>query len=659
MSLPEKLLEKAFYWGPLFVGVVCLIVGVIFVRSIYNYDGEIPLAKLQLPTPQKQVPLEGGEKLARIVNQKKSDISQTTENRSSLKQPDLSRQKNSQQVEKSLAETTPLIRKPTPKEDTKSSLEQKVKEEQIVRITIPQLVGLQSTLLGDNADFAIAGFNRSVLRSSILGVEFSGSNLAYWGKVSQFGLQRAINRSGHVSVIAGASLLGVEGQDFIAGLNYAHKRSFKPLIAYYSERMGAQFLPSQKGFQKSLVAGALVQRQFIVSQGHDFGVVPQIAADGLSQTTVGSQKLLKVHQLSQVSEKIGQQASLRNLKGIKRAVTSAEKMKVAAIALAAPGGFPLNRKEGGSGELKNLPCSERFYAALQDIRSSKISSIRTAARPISTIDKTLPGKWIFTPPSFRTRSVCTKYRYKRSGKRRCVKWSKSRPTNTSYTDDERDYILAAQKLIKGKGRHPMVKPRSPSHWVINIVAQNLNSYSSQKSHPALCTGALGMLDYFEGNLNRFKKHMLEIASLNEQSKAHILNQVERLNASLNNQSPIDTLNNDETSFTQNQRIVISSYDPVTVNGQAIAALFGEDVGLEVLSRHNFIEAMSLTRALLNSRKQQIHSSTYNAILRLATILEASYYIQKSNEKYNQLEQKLFGSLRGIRTAHFNHCNCSN
>ena len=119
------------------------------------------------------------------------------------------------------------------------------------------------------------------------------------------------------------------------------------------------------------------------------------------------------------------------------------------------------------------------------------------------------------------------------------------------------------------------------------------------------------------------------------------------------------LNNDEASFTQNQRIVISSYDPITVNAQAVAALFGEDVGLEILSRNNFIEAMRLTRTLLTSRKPELHESAYRAILRLATILEASYYIQNTNEKYKQLEQKLFGSLRGIRTAHSDHCNCSN
>lgn len=682
MSLPEKLLEKAFYWGPLFVGVVSLIAGVVFVQTVYKFEGEIPLAQLHIQSKETRKTYDAPrtdtpQKVARHIDKSSQDKPLPLQKGLPLKARDLAEDKSSKTSdnhtrEKSSSDgdapsshiTAKVI---TPKNVQTTLPKKQRKEEQSVRATIPQLVALQSKLIGAEAGLALSGFEHSFLRPSLIGFEYSGSILAHWGNLSQFGLRQALRRSEHIVVMADAALVGAQGEYFISGLKFSFKNSIKPLIAHYGHKIGGKSPLSQTGFQLSLVAGTMVQRQFLISQGTNFGAIPKVTAIGLTHSMEGSERLLQHFQLSEIGHDIGNQISFENLAGIKRAVSSAEKMKVAAIALATAQKLSLKRKgQGPQSEeqaqeqaLENLPCSDRFYAALQDIRSSKISSIRTVARPISTIDKTLPGKWVFTPPSFRTRSICKKYKYKRSGKRRCVKWSKSRSTNTSYTDDERDYILAAQKLIRGKGRHPMVKPRSPSHWVINIVAQNLNSYSSQKSHPALCTGALGMLDYFEGNLNRLRKHMLEMASLNEQSKAHILNKVERLNVSLNKQVPLEMLNNDEASFTQNQRIVISSYDPITVNAQAVAALFGEDVGLEILSRNNFIEAMRLTRTLLTSRKPELHESAYRAILRLATILEASYYIQNTNEKYKQLEQKLFGSLRGIRTAHSDHCNCSN
>lgn len=647
MSLPEKLLEKAFYWGPLFVGIVSLIVGVVFVRAVTDVDGEIPLAKLQLNGSEISV--------ANIHNKSPSKIAVKVKNPNSLQQEHS--QKNKQLALSSTITKKNLKQDVATKDTQKTFVESKKREAQIVRVTIPQLVSLHSAQIGANAPLAISGLRETTLRPLVIGFRHTGSELAYWGNLSQFGLKKSVDRGGYISVMAQAEALGNRGQDFIEGLTTIKARAIRPLIVHYSEKIGQDFLASYDGLERSGENGSHIQTMFLSGQGEQLGALSANVTSGFSLTTTGSEKLFKEFKITQISQNLGEEISLKNLKGVNRAVVHAEQMKIVTLALAGSGKLSLNEKNTKL-DKSNLTCSSRFYAALQDLRSTKISSIRNVAKPISKIDKSLPGKWIFSPPAFKTRSICKKYKYRKSGKRRCVKWGKSVANNSSYTPEEKDYILAAQKFITGRGRHPMVKPRSPSHWVINIVAQNLNSYSSQKAHPALCTGALGMVDYFEGNLTRFKKHMTSISTLNEQSKTHILNQVSRLNASIKSRSSIATISAEIDSVTQNQKIHISSYDPLTVNGQAVAALFGEDVGLEILSRDEFIDALKLTRTLITSRKPHIHASTYAQFMRLATILEASYYIQKSHDKYKMLEQKLFGSLRGIRTAHTSHCNCS-
>jgi hypothetical protein len=665
MSLPDKLLEKAFYWGPLFVGIVSLIVGVIFARTVVSVEGDIPLAKLQLDGASKSISQRPGTLIAKtntvVKVGKPTSLQETPSQKKNLDNSPNEIQKNKKQsLNSSLAEK--------PKEgigtdDAKNAIPpKKPEQEQIVRVTVPQLVSLHSEQIGGHAPLAMTGFNQTAFVPRRIGFEHKGAELAHWGQLSQFGLTKSIERTEYVSVMANAEALGDNlggrGQNFIQGLTVIKTRSIRPLVAFYGEKIGHGFFTSYRGLDRSGNSGSILQKSFLSNRAIQFGGLSAFASSGLNKTTDGSEAVFKEFKITSLGEALGQDISIKHLKGVNRAVVHAEQMKQATIALAVPEELTLKGKNSKFSQA-DLPCSTRFYEALQDLRSTKISAIRTVAKPISKFDKTLPGRWIFSPPSFKTRSACKKYKYKKSGRRKCVKWGKVVPKNTAYTPEEQDYILTAQKIITGKGRHPVVKPRSPSHWVINIVAQNLNSYSSQKPHPALCTGALGMVDYFEGNLKRFKRHMTSIATLNEQSKAHILNQVERLNASLKNQSALKVINAEIDSVTQNQKIIVSSYDPLTVNGQAVAALFGEDVGLEILSRDQFIDQLKLTRSLIKSRKPHIHASTYSQFLRLATLLEATYYIQKTHDKYKVLEQKLFGSLRGIRTAHTSHCNCSN
>ena len=75
MSFPEKLLEKAFYWSPLLIGVVSLIIGVVLVEIVESRDGEVPLAHLKFkerPAPPKDssIKLAGETKAERSLSPK-------------------------------------------------------------------------------------------------------------------------------------------------------------------------------------------------------------------------------------------------------------------------------------------------------------------------------------------------------------------------------------------------------------------------------------------------------------------------------------------------------------------------------------------------------------------------------------------------------------
>ena len=646
MSFPEKLLERTFYWSPLLVGVVSLIIGVILVETVDKHDGDVQLAHLKfqedaLEAKTHPVELAGKSPLKTIAKRKEDkQVLATLPPQLNLKDKPL-------KVEKP--------RENNRVADTVKNSKDVV--EHTVRITVPQMVKLQSSTLSKGVPSVLAGLRATAFGSSKIGFSHRGSNLSYWGKLSHLGFETSLHRTLHVTLMERGETLGTQSQLFIDGFDHLTSRAELTLAQYLAENLGGHSATAYLGFSDNRNSSQLVVNEFFETYGAELGKISPVTLTGFDTSLFGSETLLKGYKIAELSKEIGRQISHKNIDGVNYSLTSAEKLKMAALALSAHKAKVEDKSQNS--DLSELSCSERYYAALKEVRSSKISDIRNVARPLSQIDKTLPGKWIFRPPNFKARSVCRKYKYYKSGRKKCLKWRKQVAENSNYTEDEKSFILAAQKIISGKGRHPLVKPRSPSHWVINIVAQNLNSYSSQKSHPAICTGALGMVDYFEGNLTRLKKHIMQIATLHEQSKVHILNHVERFNVTLEQTDALGYADQETASVTQYNKIKLSSYDPQTVNGQAVASLFGEDVGLEILSRHNFIQALKLTKTVLKSRKEQLDPDTYTAFQRLTTLLEARYYIQQTHQKYQDLEVKLFGSLRDIRTAHSTHCNCSN
>lgn len=654
MFIPEKLLQKAFFWGPLFIGILSLVIGVVFVRSVDDVDGEIPLANIKFDEKESAKSSVSGTQ----VSTKELDRNIAKHSSSEIKvvkpKPIQKTVKTPTVGQKTLSLNSRELQTTKSTPDTKKTI--KTKEDQTVVITIPQLVSLHSSLLVKDVAVVSQGFSEINRMPYQLGVSHAAEETANWAQLTQLGLISSTLRSRDVSVIAEADLLGAKGQEFVTGMEFFLQRQRQPLIAHYSNLIATNLDPTMLRVHKGSLTGGVVTHSYFQDQGVSFARYPIIIAKGMVTSYEGSSEILQNYKVAQISSDIGKQAQSLTAKGLQRASLQAEAIKLTPVALTLTEGVKNDKPVSGA---NNLNCSEKFYTTLQSIRSSKIASIKEVARPISKINKDLPGKWIFAPRKLRGAKTCSRYKTYKSGAKKCIKWTRSSTLKGALTPDEKEFILTAQKLISGRGRHPAVKPRSPSHWVINIVAKNLNSYTSQKPHPAICTGALSMVKYFEGNLTKFKKHMLQIATLEGQSKAHILNQVEKLNAVLSKKNVKLIKASEFKSATQNQRINIQTTDPSTVIGQAAAALFGEDIGIEILTQGNFIDALQVTRTLITARKKHLSSRTYSAFHQLASILEATYYIQQTNEKYKLLNQKLFGSLNDIRAAHSTHCTCSN
>ena len=340
-------------------------------------------------------------------------------------------------------------------------------------------------------------------------------------------------------------------------------------------------------------------------------------------------------------------------------------------------------------------CSERYYSALQYLYSNYIQPLKANLKPVFQMDRALPGKWVFHPPRAKSIRVCQRRKIYRSysGKRRkgkCLKWGrKVVASHTPYlSKEERQFFQFAKKLVIGKGRRSDMKPRSPNHWVINRVTKDLNTYAKQKQHPALCTGAIRMVDYFEGNLGRVKGMVEQVHQLTRLNDALLearrLYLEDLLNLARKSDFLKQSLSEDITGAVQNNK------DPsarvtraLTETNQAInlpppislarlranqlqvslaelsAQILGPETGQAVAEAPNVFAALKLVRARLQHEGPIISINALGLLemKRLFGLIEASYYIQHASHKLLGLRVQLFGTLSGLRQAHQTYCQC--
>lgn len=314
-------------------------------------------------------------------------------------------------------------------------------------------------------------------------------------------------------------------------------------------------------------------------------------------------------------------------------------------------------------------CPERFYKALQWIKNQRISRIKTAVNGISKANAALKGNWLFPLGKVRTVSRCLKYKYYRSGRKKCLRYSRERlRTGAEFISSaERAFVKKAEVFVRSRGRDPLLKSRSPSSWVVNQVSNNLRGYASQPQHPAICTGVPRMVDYFEGNLRKVSKRFGEINGLADKAAPFIKARLHQLNQALLKSSesvsdrlllhkayltaPLNYREPDGNSFGLNSLVLTSLAVRLTER------LFGYSAARELAVSEGPFPTFEKIRSLYNARRTQLTADGAEAFSGLMGLLEATAYIYELARKYDDLGLSLFGSLTSLRAAHQAHCTC--
>lgn len=696
MFLPDKLFEKALYWGPLFVGVISLVLGTVVLQR-----GHTTTKQSSLAISNAEHQSADGEFNARanpiaknpVVTELARDMAPDVAHG---QKKNLKAQKHS--FDKLLA--TVLAQRGRVAGETGAEISPGIAQngDRVFALKRDHLAGLMGTRLAHNGWVGYKGLEQVIQRGStrflLIAADDWGGQIGKLGAQMEAGLNPGIQLGtrGPVSAFIAqlAAPLGSEAKIVRKGALFGAGAGETFKLAYLSRTFGAR-LGARGGIsqQRLRARGNFSGQKYNVKlAGAQIGKAPFALKEGMKILSDLANGLLLEHHSQRYGQSIGGSSMGALVAGRIYFDTAAERFREMAKAREALRAETLallaNKKELAG--LRGIErCSRAFHTVLQSVRDAKIVPLKKQLKPLFQVDKKLPGKWIFRMAQPRAKSKCLRYKVYYSGRKKCVKWRKrtQRFTARFLSDEEKQFILKAQKIIYSKGRTLALKPRSSNHWVINRITTDLNSYSRQPLNPAICTGAIRMVDYFEGNLGRVKKLVVETKRLFDQSRFLLEARRQHLEALISNAAREaryriennlvtvsdavgDTLNERADDLPVKRPVAvpisltkISTKDLYGALFELSKTLFGADMAYVLDVRGDFIEALGVVRKTYREHGVKVphNQETLRAVEGLFGLLEASYYVQLYQKRLLPLEEHLFGSLSAIRIGHEQVCAC--
>lgn len=727
--LPDKFIEKALYWGPLFVGVVSLVGGAVLVRVDLDFktrgnswviEDQVMVAKTPGKRPEPDATkLQSEKKTARDAGEAEAEAAAREKRRAEEQAREAARQRQAlaqqkaeaarreaalarkrrdeatrreieerqaalQRAEKArrMAEAQRAAQKREAAEAqrlaelaARKAAEQRAALERKIVLGASERVGKRAGVEASFATHAVARGLRMMgpmVRRSYAGMLGKDLGGGAPGRAVQMRQGAALAASGGVRLRAIAVAEGLGRQGILA---YNGDFGLKGLIGNFNARMfgvrAAVVVPEAgNGLLRAQEGGGRLQLAYLSAT---VGASPLLTQAGLANSLEGAVFLKNKNRMWALGERLSQQQysfgqagfgmlASRVRPALSRQKDVKEQDAVGAVARAeiaaafGPLGKPLSDDEAFAG----MNCSERFYSVMQRVKAERVARIKDIIKPITSYDKSLPGKWMFAMGRARKRTVCVRYKRYYSGRRKCIKRAVrySKPQGGAFLSEaEESYITAARKLVAARGRDPMVKPRSASYWVINRVATDLGRFTGQPLHPAICTGVPRMVDYFDGNLTKIKKHVAKVHEQAAAGEALLKARVLHLEGQLTSDEAAEDFDDMRPRIIWQGPVNVDESRPFITLIRITEAVFGFEAARLVELESGFIPALARVKKMFAGKRSRFPGGSAEAFGGTMALLEASYYIRRSDGLYEGLSTHLFGSLGELRRAYERHCGC--
>ncbi|WP_088344950.1 MULTISPECIES: hypothetical protein [Rhodomicrobium] len=282
-------------------------------------------------------------------------------------------------------------------------------------------------------------------------------------------------------------------------------------------------------------------------------------------------------------------------------------------------------------------CAGAYHAALTRIGADGGNMLRETWRAAAQPDKSMPRNWLFRPASPRrdTRRV----------------------SETAGADAklQREVFIEAGELVSA-GYDSALRQNGRYGWTISKVAEDLNKYFTQEPNPALCTGAIGFVAYYDERLAPLRQRAERLTALAGAARAMSREKAEALLESVRAASGGHPAWGGAT---------LASLKPVSDGPEDDKALilalmrvgnFSKDRIAEVSAAPDGYAALRMLDGI-GPKTGNMPAATREAMREAMSSIEAALRLGAAQSRYDRLWRGLNGSLQAIRDAHAKHCTC--
>lgn len=310
-------------------------------------------------------------------------------------------------------------------------------------------------------------------------------------------------------------------------------------------------------------------------------------------------------------------------------------------------------------------CAANFYKEISAIRDRNHDAMSTALKSGRSRDKTRPGRWLFRPGIAKSvrRRVCAQWRqvwkpfqgrYERTCIRRKTVTRTIRSSGNLPKSEAAVYRFATQ-FVSSRAIDRRLSVKQNEGWVSQRVATDLRGFLKQEKHPAICTGAPQMMDYFSTKLDAVRKRGSQISERAEE--AAILAKAKFAEA----RSAIAS----DPSRTELPAAVDAKPDeapsPSSLSEMVralVADIGDESLISKVADTETVFDALKGVSGSLKAATKPLGKPAKSAIRNALSAIEAADYLSIVAGHYAEIDTTILGSLEQVRRAHKKECVCS-
>ena len=337
-------------------------------------------------------------------------------------------------------------------------------------------------------------------------------------------------------------------------------------------------------------------------------------------------------------------------------------------------------------------CSVAYHEDLSRVRATNETILAKAHTSARAPNADYPGRWLLSAELFpgpkkkitaqKADRVCAEPVI-RGGRQTCARWE-LKPTGpqpitelsiaSKPTAGELASLRALNDLVVARTAIPEIGNNGRYNWLVARIAGDFKNYVTQAPHPALCSGAPQMLDFYQGELAPLAKRMTDVGEIGRTVRGHVAARLSELaklapeaEALPASASYADLIVGLTGQITGKDKAAALSAATIPLKRLELAkASLLENANAAVLAAATAAASKDAAAAVSPGTEKPVTEkpatpslpALNDAVYAALRMVEAGVYADAYTEKHRTLDAALNGTSRAIRAAHTKSCTCA-